>query len=92
MFEPFAVKSGLISLAPAALTAACLYTVEKQRTANRLFLAACAISFAEAILQYRPWMRYLLSLGTDFWMEILLVAAFVIWIRRSNVSALQSHP
>jgi hypothetical protein len=81
MFEPFAVKSGLISLAPAALTAASLYTIEKQRTANRLFLTACVISFLEAILQYRPWMRYLLAVGTDFWMEILLVVAFVFWLR-----------
>lgn len=96
LLEPYAVKSGLISLGPAALTAACLFTlgtsknvvttlsVQRARQfitwANRLFLAACLLSFAEAIMQYKPWQRFLLSIGLDFWAEILLVGAFVIWI------------
>jgi len=50
------------------------------RWANGLFLAAAAISFVQAILQYKPWQRYLLSFGMDFWGECLLLAAFAIWI------------
>ncbi|MGA8027610.1 MAG: glycosyltransferase family 87 protein [Bryobacteraceae bacterium] len=88
MLEPYAVKSGLISLGPAALTGACLLTLGTTRGiqstrnswANRLFLAACAISFFEAILQYKPWQRFLLSIGLDFWAEALLLAALFIWI------------
>ena len=87
MLEPYAVKSGLISLAPAALVAACLYTLASSaartrsaKWANRLFLTACAISFLQAMLQYKPWQRILLTIGLDFWMELLLLAAFLIWI------------
>ncbi|MBV9761351.1 MAG: DUF2029 domain-containing protein [Acidobacteriaceae bacterium] len=88
LLEPYAVKSGLISLGPAALIAASLYTVATRlpRTsaasrANALFLAACAISFFQAIMQYKPWQRILLSIGLDFWSNILLLAAFFLWIR-----------
>jgi hypothetical protein len=92
LVEPFAVKSGLISLAPAALTAGCLFTLgggihpargssPAIRWANRLFLTVCAISFGQALLQYLPWQRLLLSYGADFWGNILLVIAFVLWIR-----------
>ncbi len=95
LLEPYAVKSGLISLGPAALTAACLFTLGASKNlattpaqrarrfiscANKLFLAACLLSFAEAIMQYKPWQRFLLSIGLDFWVEILLLGAFVIWI------------
>lgn len=87
MIEPYAVKSGLISLAPAIITAGCLFALRREdqtsprmRWANRLFLGACAISFLQAILQYKPWQRYLLSFGMDFWGECLLLAAFAIWI------------
>ena len=89
MLEPFAVKSGLISLAPAVITAACLYTLGSRsrerldrtsiRWANRLFLAACAGSLAEAIIQYKPLQRWLLSVGLDFWVNLLLLAAFLVW-------------
>src|SRR5579884_11798 len=72
MIEPYAVKSGLISLAPAVLTAGCLFALRREdgrsaavRWANGLFLAAAAISFVQAILQYKPWQRYLLSFGMD---------------------------
>ncbi len=90
MIEPYAVKSGLISLAPAVLTAGCLFAFRKEdpkssssnavRWANRLFLAACTISFIQAVLQYKPWQRYLLSFGMDFWGECLLLGAFTLWI------------
>jgi len=96
LLEPYAVKSGLISLGPAALTAACLFTLgtSKHRpassltpaagrflwSANKLFLAACLLSFLAAIVQYRPWQRFLLAVGIDFWSGILLLAALFIWI------------
>jgi hypothetical protein len=85
--EPFAVKSGLISLAPAALTAAGLFTLagssnsRESRWANRLFLLSCGISFGQALLQYKPWQRLLLSYGADFWGNVLLAIAFLLWIR-----------
>jgi hypothetical protein len=95
MIEPYAVKSGLISLAPAALTAGCLFALRRKhqgrsssgaiRWANRLFLAACGLSFLQAILQYKPWQRYLLSFGMDFWGECLLLGAFAIWIGRTHL-------
>lgn len=95
LLEPYAVKSGLISLAPAALIAACLYTLGTSAKpapsrltswANRLFLLACLISFGQAVLQYKPWQRVLLSIGTDFWTEIALLAAFLIWICATPVA------
>lgn len=98
MVEPYAVKSGLISLAPAVVTAGCLFGLRGEgdgksagraaRWANRLFLTACAISFAQAVLQYKPWQRYLLSFGMDFWGECLLLAAFAIWIGCTRVPQL----
>ncbi|MBV8895867.1 MAG: DUF2029 domain-containing protein, partial [Acidobacteriaceae bacterium] len=60
MIEPYAVKSGLISLAPAVITAGCLFALRHSeqdasrkssvKWANRLFITACAISFAQALL------------------------------------------
>ena len=98
MIEPYAVKSGLISLAPAVITAGCLFALRKKevtipvRFANVLFLAACAISFLQASLQYKAWQRYLLSFGMDFWGECLLLAAFAIWIGWTQLPAmLQAH-
>ncbi|MBV9501826.1 MAG: DUF2029 domain-containing protein [Acidobacteriaceae bacterium] len=97
LLEPYAVKSGLISLAPAVLIASCLFTQgidrgpwnselavsERQAIAraNALFIAACSLSFAQAILQYKPWQQYLLSFGLDFWGEVLLLTAFCLWLR-----------
>jgi hypothetical protein len=31
-------------------------------------------------MQYRPWQRYVLSYGLDFWAELLLLAAMFLWI------------
>jgi hypothetical protein len=92
----------LISLGPAALTAACLYSFATRKNrlgleitpsarrfigwANRLFLSACLLSFLGAIIQYRPWQRFLLSAGLDFWAEILLLAALFIWITRTPLA------
>lgn len=100
VLEPYAVKSGLISLGPAALTAACLYTLGTQEAAEHralgrakcLFLGACLLSFLGAVIQYRPWQRYLLTAGLDFWAEILLLGAFLIWISRTRVPEALSQP
>ena len=89
MIEPYAVKSGLISLAPAVITAGCVFSlVNRSKTkaasgcwANRLFVAAAALSLFQAMLQYKPWQQYLLSFGMDFWGECLLLTAFVLWIQ-----------
>lgn len=95
MIEPYAVKSGLVSLAPAVITAGCLFALRNDeqsasqhngvKWANRLFLTASAISFAQALLQYKPWQRYLLSFGLDFWGECVLLAAFALWISRTSL-------
>lgn len=95
LLEPYAVKSGLISLGPAVLTAACLYTLGARKLkqnpyisrANGFFLGACVLSFMGAVIQYRPWLRFLLAVGLDFWVEILLTAAFLIWIGRTSLPA-----
>jgi len=87
LLEPYGVKSGLISLGPAALTAGCLFTIgrRKDRRANGLFLGACMLSVLGAIIQYKPWQRFLLAAGLDFWTEILLLSAFVVWILYTRV-------
>jgi hypothetical protein len=98
LLEPYAVKSGLISLAPAALTAACLFTLSESchhraaRWANRLFVTSCAISFGQAVLQYKPWQRLLLSYGLDFWGNLVLTCAFLLWIRAGVPEELTEAP
>lgn len=49
--------------------------------ANNLFITACLISFAEAVVQYKPLQVYLLVWGVDFWNEAILLAALVIWLK-----------
>lgn len=95
LLEPYAVKSGLISLGPAALTAACLYTIAYRKhppstspakIANKCFLTACLLSFIGAIVQYKPWQRFLLSIGLDFWAGASLLAALFIWIVNTGLA------
>jgi len=101
LVEPHAVKSGLISLGPALLTAACLYTRSREEPegtalgsaerrpisfASALFLCACLLFFLGAAIQYRPWQRFLLAAGLDCWAEMLLLAAFMIWITRTPIA------
>jgi len=91
--EPYAVKSGLISLGPAVLTAACLYTLGTEERAeqpiisraNTLFLGACLIAVIGTVIQYRPWQHFLLGIGLDFWAELLLLSAMFLWITRTNL-------
>jgi len=101
LVEPHAVKSGLISLAPAVLTAGYLYArgrrelcgaslkPEERRSASIagvLFLCACMLFFLGTVIQYRPWQRFLLAAGLDCWAEMLLLAAFTIWITRTPIA------
>ena len=91
LIEPFALKSSLISLGPAVLTGACLYAVSrrseaKQSLASKLFVAASLLGFAGAIVQYKPWQRFLLTIGLDFWAEVLLLVALFIWIVHTPVA------
>jgi len=93
LVEPHAVKSGLISLGPAVLTAACLYTRSREEeggapraSAERLFLGSCLLFFLGTVIQYRPWQRFLLSAGLDCWAEMLLLAAFIVWITRTPIA------
>ncbi len=95
MLEPYAVKSGLVSLGPAVLIAAALFTAASRTRgpsatrplawANRLFLTSCALAFAGALIQYKPLQRWLLSVGLDFWAELLLLAAYLLWIEGTAV-------
>ena len=86
LLEPFCLKSGMISLGPAVLVAAALYSEERQHVRNprgavarRFFLAACALSFLGAITQHRPLLRLLLALGLDFYAAVILFAALLLW-------------
>jgi hypothetical protein len=88
VLEPFCVKSSMISLGPAALVAAALYSVTWQTawglreiTARRLFLAACALSFLAAVTQYKPLLQLLLAVGLDFYCALMLLAALLLWTR-----------
>jgi hypothetical protein len=91
--EPYAVKSGLISLGPAVLTAGCLYTLGMEEPAmrpmglraGRLFLGACLLAILGTVTQYRAWQHFLLGVGLDFWAELLLLSAMFLWIARTNL-------
>jgi hypothetical protein len=86
LLEPFCLKSGMISLGPAVLVAAALYSGERQHArslresvARRLFITACALSFLGAIAQYKPLLRLLLALGLDFYATVMLLTALLLW-------------
>lgn len=82
ILQPFALKSSLISLGPAALIAAALYSREPRRSlAGNLFVCASALSFAGAILQYKPALRFLLACGIDFYVGATLLGALLHWTR-----------
>jgi Glycosyltransferase family 87 len=95
LLEPFCVKSGMISLGPAALIAAALYSCERRAArgsvemlARFLFLAACGLSFLSAVTQYKPLLRLLLAFGLDFYAALMLLAALLLWTRLPDRSTL----
>ena len=86
VLQPFCLKSSLISLGPAALVAAALYSGTSQAVrdrrdtlARRFFVAACVLSSIGAAMQYKPWLRLLLAWGLDFYAALLLLTALVLW-------------
>lgn len=88
LLEPFGPVSGMISLGPAALIAASLYSTESRESlSRRIFTAACALSLLGAVMQYRPLLRLLLVSGLDFYVALLLLAALVLGTRRAQMTA-----
>lgn len=87
ILEPFCPKSSMISLGPALLVAAAMYSGGRTFTplacawtARRLFLFACVLSLSGALVQYRPAIRFMLAIGVDFYVNLLLMAALAFWI------------
>jgi hypothetical protein len=84
ILEPFSMNSGLISLLPAVLAAACVYSAprgEYPEAARRWFLAACVLSALASATFYRPLQREVLMLGIHFWLMLALGASLVIAAR-----------
>ncbi len=88
ILQPFCLKSSMISLGPAALIAAALYSPgcrgvgEGERVLPRcMFLAACVLSFLSATLQYKPLSFLLLAWGVDFYAALLLLVSLLLWLR-----------
>lgn len=86
VLEPFCLKSGMISLGPAVLVAAALYSrccragTSAESVARRLFLGASALSFLGAAMQYKPLLWLFLALGIDFYAAVLLLGALLVWV------------
>jgi len=85
--QPFAMNSGLISLLPAILVGAHVYSAppgEFPRAAKRAFLVACGFAALASATLWRPLQRWALMLGVDFWLMLALAAALVIAARGSH--------
>ncbi len=75
VLQPFCMNSGLISLFPAVLAAACVYSApdgEFSQSARRWFLAACSLAVVASVTFYRSLQREALMLGIDFWIMLAL--------------------
>ncbi len=87
ILQPFAMNSGLISLLPAVLAAAHVYSApagQYPASARRCFLATCACAAVATSTFYRPLQREALMLGIDFWMMVALAATLVIAASRGE--------
>jgi hypothetical protein len=85
--QPFAMNSGLISLLPAILVGAHVYSAppgEFPRAAKRAFLVACGFAALASATLWRPLQRWALMLGVDFWLMLAVAAALVIAARGSH--------
>jgi hypothetical protein len=87
ILEPFCPKSSMISLGPAILVAAAIYSEAGARAripsawiARRLYVLACALSLLCALLQYRPAIRFMLAIGADFYVSLLLFISLALSI------------
>lgn len=81
ILQPFAMNSGLISLLPAVLAGAHVYSApagQYRVSARRWFLATCACAAVATATFYRPLQRYALMLGIDFWLMVALAATLAI--------------
>jgi hypothetical protein len=86
VLQPYTVKGTLISLGPAVLVAAALYSRPPgaadgwlNRAARRLFLGACAVSAVGVAAQFRPLLHLLAACGLDFLVAVLLLTALWFW-------------
>lgn len=75
--QPFCLNSSLISLLPAILAGAHVYSApagQYPAAAKRAFLVACALVVL-SISPYLPLQREVLMLGIDFWIMLALAAS-----------------
>ena len=82
--QPFAMNSGLISLLPGILVGAHVCSAadgEFPRAAKRAFLVACGFAALASATFWRPFQRWALMLGVDFWLMLALAATLVIAAR-----------
>ena len=98
MLLPFVAKVSLLSLGPAALIGAALFSTENSfrpngatRMAGICYLASALLSFGSAFVLDKDELRVLQALGIDFWISSLPAIAYALWIR-SATKALQSKP
>ncbi len=82
--QPFCMNSGLISLLPAVLVAAHVFSApagQYPEAARRAFLVTCVLSVLANATFYRPFQRAALMWGIDFWLMVALGATLVIAAR-----------
>lgn len=88
VLQPFCARSGMISLGPAVMIAAALYSRgahdlgllnARHRAARLLVLGAGIVSVLGAIVQIKPFLRWFLALGMDFFGALMLLAALILW-------------
>ena len=92
ILQPFALNSGLISLLPAILTAAHVFSNRRgfSPAARHWFVAAVGFSILSSITFYRPFQRATLMLGVDFWI-MLALGVSLIFAARSNLDSAKSR-
>lgn len=80
ILQPFCMNSGLISLLPAILVAAHVYSSDegKKKGVRPAFLTACGLMLVALATFYRPLQREALMLGIDFWIMVALGTSLVL--------------
>jgi ABC-type transport system involved in multi-copper enzyme maturation permease subunit len=79
--QPFCLNSGLISLLPSILAAACVYSAPGgayPEAARRSFLVTCALSLVAVSNFGRSFPRLVLMLGINFWIMLALGATLLL--------------
>jgi len=88
--QPFCMNSGLISLLPAVLAAAHVFSApsgQYPQAARRAFLVTCILSILANSTFYRPFQRAALMWGIDFWLMLALGFTLVIAARPAAAPA-----